>query len=323
MPRRQCYHCRIWIAEGEEHNCWSTTEQELTRGLPEDILEAWERLRETAAEFGEQRIYASHHSIMFSRKTCYFFVRPKKKHLEVCIFLGRPLKSPLVARVDQSSKSKFVHTVRITHRDQVEAPLTGWLREAWELVDPGRPPAIRKTPPPKLDKGKQIARVRRICESIPNTVEKQSHGMSTFLTPKRIFATFADNHHGDGRVAVWIAAAPGVQEALIEDEPGTYFRPPYVGVNGWVGVEVTKVNNEQLSALLREAFRVIDSKSRKPSPRPSTRRAESDAFAAASPRARLVPARRAPRRKPPASKHPPRARAARASTKPSGPSARE
>ena len=57
--------------------------------------DAWARLRETALEFGEQRVYASHSSIMFSRRACYFFVRPKKKMLEVCFFLGRAVKSPL------------------------------------------------------------------------------------------------------------------------------------------------------------------------------------------------------------------------------------
>src|SRR5262245_40573471 len=60
----ECYHCRTWVAEGEEHNCWTTTEQALTRELSEDLKDAWERVRETASEFGEQRIYASHKSIM-------------------------------------------------------------------------------------------------------------------------------------------------------------------------------------------------------------------------------------------------------------------
>ena len=89
MPTRECYHCKQLIEVGEPHDCWTTTEAALTQDLSEDLQEAWERLRETAAELGEQRIYASHSSIMFSRKSCYFFVRPKKSFLEVCIFLGR------------------------------------------------------------------------------------------------------------------------------------------------------------------------------------------------------------------------------------------
>src|SRR5688500_13844433 len=90
----ECYHCRKWIKAGEPHDCWTTTETALTRELSEDLRDAWERLRETAVEFGDQRIYASHSSIMFSRKSCYFSVRPKAKFLEVCIFLGRPVKAP-------------------------------------------------------------------------------------------------------------------------------------------------------------------------------------------------------------------------------------
>ena len=132
MASRQCYHCKQWIEEGEEHDCWTTTPEALTRDLSEDLREAWERLRETASEFGEQRIYASHKSIMFSRKSCYFFVRPHRKFLEVCVFLGRELKAPQVRRIEASSKSKFVHFIRITHRDEVEAPITDWLREAYD-----------------------------------------------------------------------------------------------------------------------------------------------------------------------------------------------
>ncbi len=79
MAGWECYHCKQWIEEGEPHDCWTTTEAALTAGLSEDLRDAWERLRETAVEFGEQRIYASHDSIMFSRKACYFFVRPKRQ----------------------------------------------------------------------------------------------------------------------------------------------------------------------------------------------------------------------------------------------------
>jgi hypothetical protein len=112
-------------------------------------------------------------------------------------------------------------------------------------------------PAPKKDDGAQLKRVRRICLSIPGTVEKTSHGAPTFFTPKRVFAMFADNHHGDGHVAVWIPAGPGVQTALIEEAPEIYFRPPYVGPSGWVGVEVSKVDDDQLGALIREAFRHV------------------------------------------------------------------
>jgi hypothetical protein len=133
MCGRECYHCKQWVEEGEEHDCWTTTEAALTQDLSEDLQEAWERLREAAVSLGEQRIYASHKSIMFSRRSCHFFVRPKRSFLELCIFLDRPLKAPQVRRVDRVSKTKVVHIIRVTHRDQVEPPLTDWLLEAYNL----------------------------------------------------------------------------------------------------------------------------------------------------------------------------------------------
>jgi len=135
MPGRECYYCKRWIEDGEEHDCWTTTEAALTRDLSDDLRGAWERVRETAVSFGDQRIYASHKSIMFSRKSCYFFVRPKRNFLELCVFLGRTLKAPQVHRVDRASKSKVYHIIHIKHRDEVEAPITDWLREAYELSD--------------------------------------------------------------------------------------------------------------------------------------------------------------------------------------------
>jgi hypothetical protein len=117
MPGRECYHCKQWIEEGDAHDCWTTTEAALTEDLSEDLRDAWERLRETAASLGDQRIYASHNSIMFSRKSCYFFVRPKRNFLEVCVFLGRGLKAPQVRRADRTSKSKVANIIQVKHRD--------------------------------------------------------------------------------------------------------------------------------------------------------------------------------------------------------------
>ena len=150
MKAHECYHCKQWIEAGQEHDCWTTTEAALTRDLSEDLQDAYERLRETAVEFGEQRIYASHHSIMFARKTCYFFVRPKKNFLEVFIFLPRGLKHPMVRRVEESSKTRVANYLRVIHRDEVEAPLTDWLREAFDYNVAPRPSTRSKKPgPPK------------------------------------------------------------------------------------------------------------------------------------------------------------------------------
>jgi hypothetical protein len=143
MAASVCYHCKQTLKPGEPHDCWTTTEAALTRDLPEELQEAWSRLRETAASFGEQRIYASHKSIMFSRTHCYFFVRPKRNFLEVCIFLGRRIRAPQIRRVDQASKSKLYHIVHVTHRDEVEPPFTDWLREAYDYGNAPTKPAAK------------------------------------------------------------------------------------------------------------------------------------------------------------------------------------
>jgi len=131
MSGRECYHCKQWIEDGEEHDRWTTTEAALTQDLSDDLRDAWERLRKTAISFGDQRIYPSHKSIMFSRKSCYFFVRAKKNFLELCVFLSRTLRAPYVRRSDPALKSKVYHIIHI-NRDEVEAPITEWLREACE-----------------------------------------------------------------------------------------------------------------------------------------------------------------------------------------------
>lgn len=137
MPKagHTCYHCKQWVGDGEAHDCWTTSEAALTRDLSEDLRDAWERLRETIADFGEQRIYASHSSIMFARKACYAFVRPKATRLEVCVFLGRTVTHPLVRRTAATSRVKVSHIIHVRHRDEVEAPLTDWLREAYDVTD--------------------------------------------------------------------------------------------------------------------------------------------------------------------------------------------
>lgn len=163
MAARQCYHCKQWIEQGEAHDCWTTTEEALTRDLSEDLRDAWERLRETAISFGEQRIYASHKSIMFARKACYFFVRPKKSFLELCVFLGREVKAPQVRRAMRSSKAKVAHLIQVRHRDEVEPPITDWIEEAYKFSDAAsqpKPPGAHSRPRSRL-RQKPAGRRRR------------------------------------------------------------------------------------------------------------------------------------------------------------------
>jgi|SRR5215471_8251327 len=168
MAGRECYHCKQWIEEGEAHDCWTTTEAALTQDLSEDLLDAWERLREAAVTFGEQRIYASGSCIMFSRDTCYFFVRPRRSHLEVCVFLGRELKGPQVRQVRRRSKTKVANILRITHRDEVEAPITDWLQEAYELPDviASQPRPATPTPVRKKTARKKVVRRKSAAKKI-------------------------------------------------------------------------------------------------------------------------------------------------------------
>ena len=161
MASRQCYHCKQWVEDTATHDCWTTTERALTQDLPEDLREAWERLRETAVAFGDQRIYASHKSIMFSRESCYFFVRPKRNFLEVCLFLGRAVKAPQVRRVDRASKSKIVHFLQIRHRDEVEPPITDWLQEAYAFSEAPVTRGGKTRAKPKPSPKKKLKRTTR------------------------------------------------------------------------------------------------------------------------------------------------------------------
>ena len=151
MKAHECYHCKQWVEEGEAHDCWTTTEGALTKDLSEDLQDAYARIRQEAVAFGEQRIYASGSCIMFSRTSCYFFVRPKRQWLELSVFLPRAVKSPLVKRVEPKSKVKHANIVRITHRDQVEAPLTEWMKEAYDfepVAKAAKAPATAKAKKP-------------------------------------------------------------------------------------------------------------------------------------------------------------------------------
>lgn len=109
------------------------TEAELVNGLDEDLRDAWQKLRDFAASLGPQRIYASALSIMFARKVCYFYVRPKKTFIEVWIFLPREIKGLANIR-GVAKKVKYCNLFKLVHADQVEEPLTDWIREAFDYA---------------------------------------------------------------------------------------------------------------------------------------------------------------------------------------------
>lgn len=102
-----------------------------------------------------------------------------------------------------------------------------------------------------------LARIRAICASLPETTERPSHGEPTFFVHKRVYVMFANDHHGDGRIAVWLPAPLGAQDALIAADPDTYFRPPYVGVRGWVGIALDRVDDEALRGHVEVAWSLV------------------------------------------------------------------
>jgi hypothetical protein len=109
----------------------------------------------------------------------------------------------------------------------------------------------------KLSGEEQIDRVRKICSTLPETSEKISHGEPTWFVRKKVFAMFSNNHHNDGHVAVTVPAAIGVQAALIEASPEKFYKPPYVGVRGWIGIEMDRVSDEELELHIKEAWKLI------------------------------------------------------------------
>jgi hypothetical protein len=104
---------------------------------------------------------------------------------------------------------------------------------------------------------KHIERVRRICAALPETIERLSHGEPTFFVRKKVFAMFSNNHHNDGHVAVLVPAPPGIQSMLIEGSPEKFYKPPYVGGAGWIGIELPRVDDEELAFHISEAWRLI------------------------------------------------------------------
>jgi hypothetical protein len=110
-----------------------------------------------------------------------------------------------------------------------------------------------------MQKKMVLERVRAICLALPETTERLSHGAPTwFVRDKKTFVMFLDDHHGDGRLALWCAAPPGAQHALVTEEPDRFFRPPYVGGRGWLGVRLDRALDwEEVAGICADAFRQV------------------------------------------------------------------
>jgi hypothetical protein len=106
------------------------------------------------------------------------------------------------------------------------------------------------------DRERVVARIRELCLALPETSERPSHGAPTFFVrAKRAFLMVLTNHHGDGRFAIWCAAAPGMQSMLVEADPERFFVPPYVGHRGWIGFRLDRpFDRDELAGIVEDAY---------------------------------------------------------------------
>jgi len=106
------------------------------------------------------------------------------------------------------------------------------------------------------ERERTLAQIREICLALPEVSERPSHGAPTFFVRgKRSFLMVVTNHHGDGRFAIWCAAAPGMQEMLVGADPERFFVPPYVGHRGWLGMRLDRgLDVDELAGIAEDAF---------------------------------------------------------------------
>ena len=160
-----------------------------------------------------------------------------------------------------------------------DAEVGSMIEESWRLVvaslpkatrarlsdfaTPGNTAATEKAPsnsgPPAIATSDPLTLVRDRCLALPLATERLSHGSPTFFVDgKKTFVMYLDDHHGDGRLALWVAAAPGVQEEMVGEDPVRFFRPPYVGGRGWLGVRLDRDPDwAEIGEIITDAYRVV------------------------------------------------------------------
>ena len=115
-----------------------------------------------------------------------------------------------------------------------------------------------RTPKKQARPSDPIVRLRAICLALPDTTEKVAWGEPTWRVRERLFAQLDNHHHGAEHLAVWLPAPLGEQEALIARDPSRFFRPPYVGQRGWVGVRIDgRPRWSQVAMLVEQAYRHV------------------------------------------------------------------
>jgi len=110
-----------------------------------------------------------------------------------------------------------------------------------------------------------VEKLRAICLALPDTTEKLAWGEPTWRVRGKLFAQLDDHHHGADHLAVWLPAPLGEQELMVFTDPARFFRPPYVGRRGWVGVRLDRRPNWTfVTKLVRQAYGLVASRSRRP-----------------------------------------------------------
>ena len=104
----------------------------------------------------------------------------------------------------------------------------------------------------------ELVQLRALCTALPEVTERLSHGAPTWFAGKKTMAMFLDDRHGDERLAAWVAAPPGVQEEMVRLEPDRFFRPPYVGPRGWLGLRLDRSPDwDEVADIIEEGYRTV------------------------------------------------------------------
>jgi hypothetical protein len=116
---------------------------------------------------------------------------------------------------------------------------------------------IPRIGPTRHSDPRTVERLRRICVALPEVTEKVSHGEAAWFVSGKQFANTSDHHH-DERLAVWCAAPEGLQGMLVQADPVRFFRPPYVGHRGWLGIYLdVEVDWDELARVIAGAYRQV------------------------------------------------------------------
>ncbi|MFN8603704.1 MAG: MmcQ/YjbR family DNA-binding protein [Candidatus Binatia bacterium] len=164
--------------------------------------------------------------------------------------------SPTARKTTAAAKPKKAST-RTPAKPPAPATRAKAAAKATAKKTPSHESYARARPALQKKSATPLERLRKVCFSLPEVTEKEAWGEPTFRVRDKLFAMFATDHHHDGNIAVWCKAAMGMQEVLIDADPERFFKPPYVGPKGWIGIRLDgKVDWDEVHALLAESWRM-------------------------------------------------------------------